>query len=351
TDTDYYRKDVTNNLTSGTSTTTYGSGTNFANAETIRADLYLQDEMKFFERRLTITPGIRHAHYSLDPSPDRNYGIIAGKEPTKVTENKWLPQIGLLFKIDSMHSLYGRYAEGFKMPTAEQLYTSYDMGVLRLIPNPDLKPEEVKSYEAGIRGQYSRGWFSFGGFYSDYTNFIKSRQPVAGTAADYTYQNLDKVKLWGFEASGEWRFAQNWSVSGGATYQHGKQASTNSGKYVPFDAASPLSGNLGLRWNQPEYKLSTELIGTFSRRITRVSDEDYYKPGGYGVFDSYVNWQIDKNFKLTASVLNIFNKRYFEQTASTMNAYPTSASQAYTNPLELYTAPGRTFAVTLSASF
>lgn len=99
---------------------------------------------------------------------------------------------------------------------------------MQLVPNPDLKPEEVKSIDIGFRGQFDKGWFSVGGFYSDYTNFIQGRQLVPGTAATYTYRNLDKVKLWGLEASAEWQPARNWTLNTSAVYQRGKQLNSES---------------------------------------------------------------------------------------------------------------------------
>ena len=145
--------------------------------------------------------------------------------------------------------------------------------------------------------------------------------------------------------------AQNWYVNASAVYQHGKQMNSSGGKYVPFDVASPLSAVLGVKWEQPQYGLTTHLLGTFSRGISRVSDETYYKPGGYAVFDGYVNWQIDKTYRLSAGLTNIFNKRYFEYSAGGVYADSPSVATNYTAPLELYTAPGRTVSVNFSASF
>lgn len=351
TDADFYSRRTTDNLKTGQTNTVYGIGNNFAKSKTIRADLYLQDEIKLFNERFQLSPGIRRAHYSLDPSPDKNYTVIAGSEPKKLSKNKWLPQIGTLFKLTDQYSVYGRYAEGFKMPISEQLYTSYDMGSLKMVPNPDLKPEEVKSIDFGFRGQFDKGWFSVGGFYSDYTNFILGYQQVPGTLNHYTYRNVDKVKLWGIEASAEWQVARNWTLNSSAVYQYGKQTAMNSSDYVPFDGASPLSAVLGIKYEMPKYGLSTQLMGTFTRGIHRVSDEANFKPGGYALYDGYINWQIDKTFRLTASVLNILNKRYFENTAASMEAYPSNPGSIYSNPLELYTGQGRTFAVSLTANF
>lgn len=355
---DYTKTDysVTNReFTSGKTTIKKGSaaGAIFANAKTTRADLYLQDEIKLFDDKLTVTPGVRRAHYSLDPESGGGYKAIKGDEPRKMSEDKWLPQIGLLYKFNDIYSAYGRFAKGFKMPTSEQLYTTYDMSSMGItvVPNPNLKPEEVDSYELGLRGEWDKGWFSLGAFYSRYTNFIQGWQYLPeSNYSKITYLNIDKVRLWGLEASGEWQFARNWSVNGSIDWQYGKQKG-DSDQWTAYDGASPLTAVIGLKWEQPEYGLTTELFGTFARGVTRTSDKEYFKPGGYSVFDGYINWQINKYLKVNAAVTNIFNRRYFDYNAAGQTADAPSASSAYTNPLELYVAPGRVFSVGLQATF
>ena len=63
------------------------------------------------------------------------------------------------------------------MPTSQQLYTSLPNGNgvnQDLVPNPNLRPEQVKSYEAGIRGQFSKGYFTATVWKADYTDFIQN---------------------------------------------------------------------------------------------------------------------------------------------------------------------------------
>ena len=172
TKTDYENLTVTN--TNGVIVAKPAGGFNFANATTRRADLYLQDEMRLLDDRLVLTPGIRWASYNINPKPDADYVSITGKEPRKIDSKEWVPQIGAIFKLDDHYSLYARYAEGFKMPTAQQLFTSVKYPTFNMIPNPNLKPESVKSYEAGLRGSFNNGWFSVGGFYSDYKDYIQN---------------------------------------------------------------------------------------------------------------------------------------------------------------------------------
>src|SRR5690606_9741239 len=124
TKTDYERVSIENNLTTGTVTETRAGGFNFANATTTRADFYAQDEVAAFDGRLRVTPGLRFAHYSLDPRPDSDYLPVPGKEPVKVSESTVLFDIGAMYDLTDNFTVYGAYNQGFKMPTAQQLYTS-----------------------------------------------------------------------------------------------------------------------------------------------------------------------------------------------------------------------------------
>lgn len=167
--TDYQNTNIKN------SNVTYGGGVNFANANTLRTDTFLQDEVKLLAGRLKITPGISYATYRIKPNIDHNYVIIPGKEPQKIESKRFIPQLGAIFNLTDQYALYGRYSEGFKMPTAQQLYTSLVMSpTTHLILNPYLKAEKVKSYEAGIRGEFTDVWISFGGFKADYKDYIQN---------------------------------------------------------------------------------------------------------------------------------------------------------------------------------
>ncbi|HML29938.1 MAG TPA: TonB-dependent receptor, partial [Hyphomicrobium sp.] len=121
--TDYKRQTRTTNL--GTGVTTPSTPSGFANVDTTRADLYLQDEMKLFGDRLTLTPGVRWANYKIDPKKGGTYVQLPGfGTPEMQDSHRLIPQVGGLLKLTDEYSVYARYAEGFKMPTAQQLYTS-----------------------------------------------------------------------------------------------------------------------------------------------------------------------------------------------------------------------------------
>ncbi len=353
TTTDYSSRSRTTNLATGVTTRTDGGGFNFANATTTRADLYLQDEIKMWGDRLTITPGVRWANYRIEPRTLASYVVVPGAAPRNIRSSRLIPQVGGLFKLDDHFSIYARYAEGFKMPTAQQLYVSLPSTTFVLIPNPDLKPESVKSYEAGLRGRFAQGWFSIGAFHAQYKDFIAELQSL-GFRADGVEKigsiNLSSVKLSGVEAATEVRIAENWLVNAALSYQYGEQIATPGAAKTPFNAALPFNGVFGVKWFKPDWNFDAELISRFSASMTRVTPSTNFKPPGYVVFDGFVNWKPWSNVTLRGGVMNILDKRYFQAGAASY-ATTAAANVATVNPIELQTAPGRTFKASLTVDF
>ncbi len=369
TKTNYERRTLVTDIATGV--TTPGAVSGFANAETMRADLYLQDEITLFGDRLKVTPGARWANYQIDPKGGVYTPIPGFGDPEKQNSSRLIPQIGALYKLTDEYSVYGRYAEGFKMPTAQQLYTSSPGVAFNLIPAPNLKPESVKSYEAGLRAQYGasdyfqEAWFSAGAFKADYANFIQNFYNFPGTN-DYTYRNLSQVKIWGLEASGEVRLSDRWSVNGTLSWQRANQRAERGAAKTPFDGAIPLVGVLGVKWRDPALGLEIEGVGTFAQGVKRASSDgqdlpetlQIFKPGGYAVFDLFANWSPPiavsgsiRAVTFRGAILNMFDKRYFKTPLPyTFNVRPSSAV-AISNPLELQTAPGRTFKISASVDF
>jgi len=347
--TDYAREDVTTNLTTGTRTVARASGFNFANADTRRLDGFLQDEITLFGGRLTLVPGVRYSTTRISPRPDGDYQSVAGAEPRTQNASNVSLGIGAIWRFDETWSLYGNYGEGFKMPTAEQLYTSLPGTTFNLVPNPDLRPEQVRSYEAGIRVQLPNAYASLGVFRAEYTDFIQSFVTIPGTI-DITYQNLSEVMVQGVEAAGAWRFARDWTLQGSASWQEGTQRATPGARRTPFDGARPLNLTAGVTYENPDWRTSVTLNGTYAAEVTQASTTQLYLPKAYQVFDMLASWRPLPNLELNGAIFNLLDTRYVPLqpggTAYNQSAFTTNDTKA-ANPIELQVAPGRTFRVGL----
>lgn len=360
--TNYERTTATYNHLTGAWTSSRGGGFNFANARITRADLYLQDEISLVNDRLVLTPGVRWANYTIDPKPNSNYTVAPGKEPRKQSRSKFVPQIGSLFKLNDEHAIYAKYAEGFKMPTAQQLYTSLPGVGLTLTPNPTLKPESVRSYEIGLRGHFDdsaifdHASYSIGTFKSDYKDFIQNFYNIPGTN-EYTYRNLSKVNIKGIETSGRIQFTKSWAMMSSLAWQRGDSRYDADSRKQAHDAIVPLTAVVGIQWSYPKSGMDLELMGTFAQGVKRASTTGLFKPPGYAVYDVWLNWNPaglgnsnGRSVTFRIGVENIANRRYFVAPLAGYALHP-SSSVAATNPLELQTAPGRTIKLSTNIRF
>lgn len=359
TETDYERVDITRNLTRGTETVSRAGGFNFADADTLRADFYIQDEIGLFDDRLQLIPGVRIAHFSLDPNPDADYQVAPGAEPDKVDDTSVQFKIGAIYQIDDTFSVYAQYAEGFKMPTAQQLYQSIDsLPFFALVPNPDLEPESVDNYEIGLRGNFAEtGYFSVNVFLADYDDFILNfieTDPIdfglPPGALVLTYDNVETLEVYGMEASAGFQFNDNFSTRLSMSYQKGT-LEDDGGEEENYNGALPLKAVLGLRYIKPEIGADIELMGTFQRGANDVENPEFsLEPPGYVVFDLIAGWDITDNVKLKASINNLFDRRYFNADAK---GFPINRNDdtKRVNPVELQTAPGRNFKLGFAYQF
>lgn len=352
TSTDYERVDVTRNLTTGEVTEARAGGFNFANSDTDRFDFYVQDEIGVLGGALSIIPAIRVARYEISPRPDEDYQVVEGKEPRDISETAFTPKLAVMVR-DGFLSFYGQYARGFKMPTAQQLYTSLPGSFFVLVPNPDLLPEEVDAWEIGVRAESGRGFLSLNGFFNDYENFIQSFVFIPDTdPQEITYDNLSTATIYGVEASAGWKWNDRLASTLSLSWQRGDfQADEESEETQVFDSAAPLGAVATLRWFNPELQLDAEVNGTFQAGTERVSDVDVFQPGGYGVYGALVEWAPVDRLRLRFSVDNLFDKRYLLPSATAYTREPSSDAVAATNPIELQVQPGRNFRTGISVVF
>lgn len=345
--TDYSRLNVETNQTTGVTTTTPAGGFNFANAETRRADIYIENRMSFAGGRFELTPGLRYATYKIDPKPDANYQVVPGREPRVRKEERLLKSLGAMYRFNDNWSAWAKYGEGFKMPTAQQLYTSRP-GFFNLIPAPNLRPEEVQSYEIGLRYENDQGFASLTAFNADYTDFIESFYFIPGTN-DITYRNIGKVNIWGLEAAGAVALGANTQLGFSAAWQKGEQRARPGAPKVPT-TLPPLKATVSLEHVFTQYDLTVEAVGTFAGDVKRTDSPNDFKPDGYALLDLYAKWEVRPEAFIKFGVQNVTDTRYFNAAAS---SYGITASPgvARVNPIELQTGAGRTFNVSFDVTF
>lgn len=305
--------------------------------------VYAQDSLTF-GNGIVLTPALRYEKDKLNTSTDQAYlNANPSGTATRFSDSAFTPSLRLSVPMGEQFTGFATYSQGFRTPpfdsaTMAFANTTYGYAV---IPNTNLKSERSNSFELGMKFKNERARAQVTAFYNRYRNFIDRTE--VGTASiggrpiiQYQYQNLDRVKTYGAEASAAYKFLPGWQVSGSIAWMRGEQ---QDGK--PLDSAYPLNGVLGLDYTQEKWGVGTKL--RWSKKHSRVSSDTVFQAPGYGVWDVGAWYKPFKNLEIGANIYNVGNKKYWQHTDV--------AGMSRTSVMDLYTETGRNFATTVQLKF
>ena len=125
--------------------------------------LFLLDKSTYLGDRLIANLGLRYDYFEVEVN-----------EPAGNTEDdsRLTPKVGLAWLVNENFKLRAQYAQGFMMPSADQLAIDNVSWGQHVVGNPDLDPEKSNTYEAGI--DFNRNSFSSSltYFYTDFKDKI-----------------------------------------------------------------------------------------------------------------------------------------------------------------------------------
>lgn len=332
---------------------------NFPDTQTTQAAFYIQDTIRYGAFR--IIPAVRFDLFHLSAQPDAAFynsnsgGFAIGNKTAFAVS----PKLGATYDLNDNLRLFAQYSRGFRAPPYDNANFAFTnlQSFYEVLPNFNLRPETSDGFEGGIRGRFSDGSsFQLTAFYNHYRDFID--QVTIGSRpsgipgfpiTQFQFQNIPSARIFGFEAKGEWRMTPEWTLSGALAYANGRDLTLNQ----PLSSIEPLTATASLRYTSPQnWMVEARVKGALAK--TDVVDpvpnaqggapQPAVKPGAYAVFDLLGGYQISPNVTVRASVLNIFNARYF-------NAIDVRGLATTNVNLELYRAPGRSASVSVSARF
>ncbi|MCJ8148364.1 TonB-dependent hemoglobin/transferrin/lactoferrin family receptor [Shinella sedimenti] len=326
------------------------------------AGLFLEDDIKFFDNRLTVTPGVRLDWYSHSPQRTATFESSPNYDPAymkKADDFGISPKLRLAWQATEELELFTQYARGFRAPSVTELYQNYGApGSYARLGNPNLDTETSNGFEAGARYESDDYTLSATVFNNYYRNFIDT-VVIAPPGGDYPvggitgYENRNKVRIYGVELGGEWRFHENWRTWGSVAWSHGKD--TQKDDYL--NSVAPLRAIVGLGYATETWGSDLSLTMASARnKVSRgetsngqVTGKGFEAPG-YGIVDATVWWQPEKigdtdlsGLRVQAGVFNVFNKRYWN--AIDVPADTSLAARDY------FSEPGRTFKVSITKKF
>ncbi|MGO2133071.1 MAG: TonB-dependent receptor domain-containing protein [Halomonas sp.] len=219
--------------------------------------------------------------------------------------NKLTGSLALGYDIDDNHTARASYGTAFRAPTFNELYYPG-------FANPDLDPETSKTYEVGLRGQYSTGYWDLAAYQTDVKKMI-ANEFIGGRYAPY---NVNKARLRGVEL-GVGASVYDWDLRAALTWADPEDRAT--GKRLRREASQTL------RLDADHSVGDWELGGSVIAENHRYEDADNnHRLGGYGLVDLRATWHFAPAWFARINVNNVFDKDY-------VTAYNTFDDYGYKN--------------------
>ena len=271
----------------------------------------------------TLTGGARIDHWSISGGHLFEQTIATGEVLTDThdpSRNGWLPtaRAGISAPVGGGFSLRSAAYLGWRMPTLNELFRPFRVGLDATAANPDLDPERLAGVEAGV--DYAKGPLTL-----KLTGFVnRLRDAIANVTlgqgpgifpgvgfvpAGGNYlqrQNVDAVKVRGIEASAEWHDGP-WSLRAGASLTHARM--DGSGAAAFLDGLRPtqtptFGGTLAGGWQQGGKGAQLVL-----RRVGAQFDDDLNADvlKGATTLDAFASWPLTQRLQLVARAENVTN--------------------------------------------
>ena len=212
---------------------------------------------------------------------------------------------GITYDIDKNHSLYASYTSIFKPQSAKD----YD--------SKTLAPITGTNYEVGLKGSYYDGRLNTSLALFDVR---QKNRPVYFSGLNAKgkqgyYIPMGEVESKGFELEVSGNLTPDWSLFAGYTYNKSKYKQSESSRYLAgsnYSSYTPkhlfrLYSSYNLPFDNKKWTIGGGV--NFQSRVTSLYN---VQQASYAVWDANLQYQVSPHISLRFSVLNLTDKRYFE---------------------------------------
>lgn len=298
-----------------------GALTAASGGETRTQALYLQDVWTLAPR-WTLTLGGREEFWRAFDGYNRN----ASTTPTLARypdqrRRDFSPKAALGFEITPALSTRLSYGRAVRYATVTELYQQVTSGNELVQNNPDLKPEDVRSWDWTTQYGWSAGTLRLSLFQERRHDALFSQTDTTVSPSLTQIENIGRARIRGAEAAFDTEDigVDGLELYGSVTYaestvQQDAQAPAAVGKQYPriprWRARLSLTYHPGDRLT---YALGWRYAsGAYSTLLNTDIDHDTY--GGisrYSVFDAKLSYRIDKRLTASVGVDNLGNEKYY----------------------------------------
>ena len=265
--------------------------------------------------RLSLDAGLRYSWFEV-------YLPGAGDVPdTDLSPEDLTGDLRAVYELNEQLNLVANLGRGFRPPNV------FDLGTLGPRPgnrfnvaNPALGPEQVWSYDLGLKGSGSGWQFELFAFYLDYRDKITSvltGEVTADGRIVVRSENRSEVELYGLEAGWRWQFSPDLELFASLNYTRGEEYDPDGGS-MPADRIPPLNGQAGLLWT-PTAQLEVRPYLLFAGAQDRLSPRDVGDPRinpdgtpGWGTINLDLSWQASDRLRVGMRLENMGDQAYRE---------------------------------------
>ncbi len=257
--------------------------------------LFLSADFSGF-RSLDLVGGIRWDYLVMEALP--------GNTPPSAQSEKraWTGFFGGSIKVTDEIVAFANVSKAYRMASLTELFYTGITGRGFVISQPDLRPETSFNLDAGVKFIFRRFYAGIYSFYYEIDDLIE-RYWIDTVENIFTYGNVNKGKISGYELEVEYYPIPRWKVFGNFFSFNGKSVTVNES----LNDIPPPRLFLGTRvWIGD---LSAEINATFQLNKENPGPAEISVPG-YEVVNMKASYYINSTFHLNLVLSNLFNRAY-----------------------------------------
>ncbi|MFW5699493.1 MAG: TonB-dependent receptor plug domain-containing protein [Bacteroidota bacterium] len=287
---------------------------------------FLFTDIKLLDNTLFLNLGFRNDFIQTSNASNWDTQASAGKPAYDSTYNateagSFSPKFGITWHPDSKTTIRASAAKGFRMPSLFELYKVHvrQGGTYYRLANPDLKPENIQSWDIGAERNLSGNFMAKISFYQSMaTNYIGDRlldsaRFAGGTKTRFEYKldNISEVKINGLEVETQWRLLNHMSVNANYTYNvseivKDEENESLEGNYLPNNPRH--SGHFIANYTNPEIINVSFGVNVYAKIF--YDNENALEKDSYYTIDLSLSRKFMDRVTVYLNAENILNNQY-----------------------------------------
>ena len=345
----------------------------------------LQDKVTWNEM-FSSQLGIRYDWDQLVPQDLKTMCRACSAKPASNTFQSVSGSLGLDAQLNETWKVGYNVSTGYRVPTASEMYFSFNHPAGNWFPNPKLKAEQALNNSIHIQAEHRLGSYNLNLYHSRYKDFLTEQESAFEKINPYYFEdsrsgaafyttlaqqaiNIDRATVSGVELTTKTNLDQvvsfipeGWKFLANLGYSKGRLKGTEASML----SIQPIKIILGFGYEDPEDRWGLNARATYlgAKKAKDAQIIDYsslrkevktypYLNGSATLFDVYGFYKVNKHVILRAGIYNILNRKYHTwDVLRGINQFSTTnAVDPQRKGLERFYAPGRNFAGAVEIRF